>query len=122
MSHDPRKTLVQLPYSEIWTAPDYHPRLFPMQEAQKMDIYSYGLICFWLLMGAIGQGAQPTKHIALWDDVKNLETLKARGNLVEYAENAFNLAHSKSVKACEDSILKLFRLTLADNREDRSLN
>jgi serine/threonine protein kinase len=32
-----------------WTAPEWHHRGIVFQEARKMDIYSAGLVCLWLL-------------------------------------------------------------------------
>lgn len=41
--------LVRLPQSKPWQAPEYHSRWFPLQLAKKMDYYSFGLLCLWLL-------------------------------------------------------------------------
>ena len=41
--------LVRLPQSKPWQAPEYHPRWFSLQDARKMDYYSFGLLCLWLL-------------------------------------------------------------------------
>lgn len=41
--------LVMLPQSKPWQAPEYHSRWFSLQLAKKMDIYSLGLLCLWLL-------------------------------------------------------------------------
>ena len=41
--------LVRMPDSGIWTAPERHHRdVFP-HEARKMDAYSFGMLCMWLL-------------------------------------------------------------------------
>lgn len=116
-------SLLQLPYSPIWTAPDYHPRKFRIRDAQKMDIYSYSLICFWLLLGImIDQRVKPTGHISLWNNAPMLEDLKVSGKLIEYAEETLMHNQSSLEKDRKESILKFFKLTLADKYENRSGN
>lgn len=40
---------VFMSYSGIWTAPEYHHRGIPPEQARKMDVYSFGMLCSWLL-------------------------------------------------------------------------
>jgi len=42
--------LCQLPRSDPWTAPEYHHRKFPVSAGKKMDIYSFAMLCLWLLL------------------------------------------------------------------------
>ena len=44
-----RDQLVRLPKSEPWFAPEYHHRDFKLHMAQRMDIYSFGMLCLWIL-------------------------------------------------------------------------
>ena len=44
-----RDQLVRLPKSEPWFAPEYHHRDFKLHMAQRMDIYSFGMLCLWTL-------------------------------------------------------------------------
>lgn len=116
-------SLLQLPYSPIWTALDYHPRKFRIRDAQKMDVYSYSLICFWLLLGmVIDQTVKPTGHISLWNNAPVLEDLKVSGKLIEYAEETLMYNQSSLEKDRKESILKFFKLTLADKYENRSVS
>ena len=41
--------IVFMPLSAHWTAPEWHHRGFSRTDAFKMDIYSFGLLCLWLL-------------------------------------------------------------------------
>ena len=41
-------TLVRVSRSEPWEAPEWHMRDFTLAKAKKMDIYSFGLLCFWI--------------------------------------------------------------------------
>lgn len=42
-------SLVQLPCTQPWTAPEYHRGRFEMSDAKKLDCYSLGLVCIWVL-------------------------------------------------------------------------
>jgi serine/threonine protein kinase len=41
--------VVSMPKSIPWNAPEHHHRGFSMPNAKKMDVYSFGALCFWLL-------------------------------------------------------------------------
>ena len=41
--------LIKMPISYPWNAPEYLPRGFHSLKAKKMDVYSFGLVCLWLL-------------------------------------------------------------------------
>ncbi|KAF2800340.1 kinase-like protein [Melanomma pulvis-pyrius CBS 109.77] len=45
------KDLVQIPQSVPWNAPEHHHRYFRPQDAKAMDVYSFGMLCLWLLFG-----------------------------------------------------------------------
>ena len=42
---------VFLPKSRPWNAPKHHFGEFNIQEAKKTDVYSFGMLCLWLLSG-----------------------------------------------------------------------
>ena len=42
---------VLLPKSSPWNAPEHHFGEFTAQEAKKTDVYSFGMLCLWLLFG-----------------------------------------------------------------------
>ena len=42
---------VFLPKSRPWNAPEHHFGEFNAQEAKKTDVYSFGMLCLWLLFG-----------------------------------------------------------------------
>jgi len=42
--------LVYLPRSAPWTAPERTHRAVPTLSAKKMDVFSFGLLCLWLLV------------------------------------------------------------------------
>ena len=41
--------LVYLPFSNIWSAPEYHDRAFELHAAKKVDIFCFGLTTVYLL-------------------------------------------------------------------------
>lgn len=41
--------MVFMPRTPHWTAPEWHHRPMTSASAIKMDIYSFGLLCWWLL-------------------------------------------------------------------------
>jgi serine/threonine protein kinase len=43
--------IVFLPRSVPWAAPEWHHRWFTAMDAKKMDVYSFGLVCLWLILG-----------------------------------------------------------------------
>ena len=45
-----------MPHIEPWNAPEYHDRYFRPEEAKQMDVYSFGLLCFWLVFQAGSSG------------------------------------------------------------------
>ena len=42
---------VLLPKSRPWNAPEHHFGEFKTDEAKKMDAYSFGMLCLWVLFG-----------------------------------------------------------------------
>jgi hypothetical protein len=41
--------LVMLPRTQPWEAPEWHERSFKLKKAKMMDVYSFGLLCLWLI-------------------------------------------------------------------------
>ena len=39
-----------LPRSKPWNAPEWDPRGFTIDQAKRQDVYSFGLLCLWLLL------------------------------------------------------------------------
>ncbi|KAF2808305.1 kinase-like protein [Mytilinidion resinicola] len=43
------KDLINITTSVPWNAPEHHGRAFYPQDAKAMDVYSFGMLCLWLL-------------------------------------------------------------------------
>lgn len=54
------KDLIQMPKSPIWHAPEWHDGQFQPEAAKRMDIFSFGLVCLWMLFG-VGLSLTPMK-------------------------------------------------------------
>ena len=44
---------VILPKSSPWNAPEHHFGEFKAHEAKKTDVYSFGMLCLWVIVGPI---------------------------------------------------------------------
>jgi serine/threonine protein kinase len=49
LEHD--DSFVRMPLSRPWNAPEWHHRGYRFPEIVRMDLYSYGMVCLWLLFG-----------------------------------------------------------------------
>jgi tetratricopeptide (TPR) repeat protein len=41
-----------LPRSQEWCAPEWHARSHTIEQARRMDVYSYGLLAYWILFSS----------------------------------------------------------------------
>lgn len=99
--------IVILPRSELWQAPEYHRGGCKVKDAKLMDIYSFGLICFWLLFPAE------------FDDLAS-----TRGGLTDVQAKAERLASEKNSSELYDSqsLVKFFAITLSTDPEARKMD
>jgi hypothetical protein len=44
--------LIGMPKSIPWNAPEHDGQAFQASEAKKIDVYSFGMLCLWLLFEA----------------------------------------------------------------------
>jgi serine/threonine protein kinase len=44
--------LIRMPRSPIWCAPEWHNASFSPEDAHSMDIFSFGLMCLWVLLAS----------------------------------------------------------------------
>ena len=48
-----------MPNIWLWNAPEYHTRPIRPENAKRMDVYSFGLLCFWLIFEGGSSGGLP---------------------------------------------------------------
>jgi serine/threonine protein kinase len=112
--------LVQVATSEPWTDPNYRGERLDLSTAKKLDSYSFGLVCVWLL-----------KQTSSMRSPFSSDTAKdASFNLVERIAHCHNLdermkliGHISDLDCQQQLNLEgLFRLCLEGGREHRSSN
>lgn len=103
--------LVKMPRSPYWVAPEWHHRGCKAADAMKMDIYSFGMLCLWLLF-------YNTQENTTCDFYSNLNSAKTVSVLAHQLIIA--MAGLDDQKRC--NLSQLFDLTLANNPVDRSLD
>ncbi len=83
--------LIKPPRSRPWDPPEYHHRGFTVLGARKLDIYSFGMLCLWVLFfyRSLG-GCSVPKDVKLnWSwpfhDFKLLDNMKHENTLGDFA-------------------------------------
>ena len=121
---------VFLPKSRPWNAPEHHYGEFNAQEAKKTDVYSFGMLCLWLLFeNHLPDIPQPTADGAaglISFDIPHfrrgptfLERLKNEGSLEHIANNFVESVPGLDVEY-RIRLKEIFSLTLSLNPGKRS--
>lgn len=97
-----------------WQAPEHHVRGHSMQAAQRMDMYSFGLVCFWVLFRD-----QLWTDAEVIDEAHDLERWKIE-NRFEALTNEMLLSFANPAHGSRARVVMLIKLTLARNPEDRA--
>ena len=97
-------------YSELWAAPERHHRGMLPVHARKMDAYSFGLLCLWLLF----YNKAVDRDHNFRRDVENPE--------IELSHHASELLEATAdLETWEKRNMKrVFRSTLAQNPDERT--
>lgn len=81
--------LVVLPVTRPWTAPEWHHRPVTAKEAQRMDVFSFGILFLWLLLqgenGCLLKQSLPQavrEKISQWDKA-GIEEFKYSGSVLD---------------------------------------
>jgi serine/threonine protein kinase len=125
-------TLVKVPRSPPWEAPEWHPRWFNLENAKRMDIYSFGLLCLWLILS--GESLEFTGFPSINIDLafpaphesnqlnpmtKCLQEMKASGKLLD---SVLNLISQKQEipEQTRSRLEEVFTLALTHDTEKRA--
>ena len=101
---------VRMPRSKPWTAPEWHEWEFSPLEARKMDAYSFGMLCLWLLF--YKNDSRPDREFE--------EVLKDENTQVlEHALGLVNTVAGIDVKK-KNNIQKVLRSTLVQEPTERN--
>jgi serine/threonine protein kinase len=116
-------SLVKLPKSVPWNAPEHHHRGIPASKAKKMDIYSFGTLSLWLLFER-GDTTSSAIQIPGMDTLSLKDLLLKQRNNNSFLELSMNLlANSGTLgKDVEARLTEYFVATLASNPDDRQDN
>ena len=122
------ETLAFLPKSKPWNAPEYHHRGFPFWQGAKMDIYSFGLLCVWVLFReSLSRSAASLEYwqednettTGLPPTVELLAMLK-KENLLQAAVRKLVYANKEVTREQQSKLDSFFALTLAEKPTARS--
>jgi serine/threonine protein kinase len=118
---------VQLSKTEPWEAPEWDHRYWSVSEAKQMDVYSFGLLCLWLLFTSTTLGDYNLSGVTLSDAFLGqnhlalawLQSVKMCGGLLQLAE------HLVEKKADIDDttrahLRRVFALSLVSDPQKRS--
>lgn len=85
--HEEQEDLIQVPKSVPWTAPEhYGRRQFTSQEAKMMDVYSFGMLCLWLLFYKEHLGVDDFSfEAAYWQDKDEKLFIWKKNKLLSWA-------------------------------------
>jgi len=127
--------LISMPKSVPWNAPEHHNREFWPQAAKKMDVYSFGILCLWLLFGAEPSPNMPlpsgfTQEEGFFisfekpEQERNLLETWKRDSSDQLSEWASWLVkeHGYFDSSVKNSLAKFFESTLASNPTKRSID
>ena len=125
---------VLLPKSRPWNAPEHHFGEFGVQEAKKTDVYSFGMLCLWILFGSRLSNFQQTTANGVTEFISFdipffrgrptlLECLKNEDRLGDIANDVLGSIPGLDVDSEYTIRLKeIFSLTLPHNPGKRTCN
>ena len=127
--------LISMPKSIPWNAPEYHYRSFEPPAAKRMDIYSFGMLCLWLIFGVSSSATMPLPpqtphdkgHFICFEDTQQ------KLNLLQYWKSDRNnkllewvtwlvVEHGCFKNEMSDRLSRFFNLTLVFEPEKREIN
>ena len=125
---------VLLPKSRPWNAPEHHFGEFNVQDAKKTDVYSFGMLCLWILFGNRLSNFQQTTADGVTEFISFdipfirsppslLERLKNEDRMEGIANNLLGSMPGLNVDSEYTIRLKdIFSLTLPHNPGKRTCN
>lgn len=76
--------IISLPCSPPWNAPEIHHRGFSLARAKMADIYSFGLLCLWILFKDDPLNLEDITTPAACENVNSLDQLIREKFLIAY--------------------------------------
>lgn len=122
---------IKMPKSWPWYAPEHDRDRFKPAQARKMDIFSFGMLCLWVLFEKYLSGITPLPQDVSWAEryfqgkekthlSKNtLEDLKRGDELTMFAQQLV-LAERNIDNDKKQTLERLFRTSLGCNPDERN--
>lgn len=104
-------TSVSMPRSGYWTAPEWHEREVLPTQAKKMEAYSFGMLCLWLLCYKSNDSSAGRDFEK---DMKDTSTKR-----LQHALGLLEIVAGPSFQQKKD-IRRLLSFTLAEDPTDRT--
>lgn len=112
---------VTTPQSAPWNAPEWHHREHKFPEIAKMDVFSYGMLCLWLLFRRECSDQGVSFDIPGQCRINRLNGLKHENQLLNIAVDITKQS-ALVPRDTKTFLTSLFRLCLASNPDDRAFN
>ena len=119
--------LIKPPISRPWNPPEYHHRGFTLLGARKLDVYSFGMLCLWVLFfdRPSGSYSVPTaiRDTQSWPfhDLQFLDHMKHENTLGKFASNLVGSVGSLPANQ-SGNLEKFFLSALARDPADRNMS
>ncbi|KAF6225272.1 hypothetical protein HO133_010469 [Letharia lupina] len=118
--------LIKPPRSRPWDPPEYHHRGFTVLGARKLDVYSFGMLCLWVLFfdRPLDSDYVPTAirktQLCTFHDPKLLDSMKHEGTLGDFAGGLVRSVASLPAKQREN-LERFFLSALARDPAKRTM-
>ena len=126
--------LISIPKSEPWNAPEYYDHYFRPEAAKKMDVYSFALLCTWLLFEAGSSNGlllPPDTNLETGQTV-SFEARQSEKNLLQLWKSDSDDKLAKWISwlvredgrlndRIQDNLIEFFRSALAFDPESRCM-
>ena len=119
---------IALPRSKPWSAPEWHHRGFTFDQARKQDLYSFALLCLWLLLpdksstsaaDVPSPYALPDQYDPIdFEDIDSIERLKGTNQMRYRASKEIELMQDLD-KTLKQNLLTFFKDVLSLDPGDR---
>jgi serine/threonine protein kinase len=99
-----------LPKSRPWNAPEHHFGEFTTHDAKQTDVYSFGMLCLWVVSGGAPIMQNNTKYTfaASTESCRMLEQLKFDDKLEQLANQLIDTIPPAEIHAEHRNRLKEF--------------
>jgi serine/threonine protein kinase len=110
-----------LPKSRPWNAPEHHFGEFTATEAKKTDVYSFGMLCLWVLFGSLRIPPISTEYTfdGATGPLTSLEVLKYDDKMEHFVSQFLESMPGLNVE-CRKCLAEFFSITVPLNPEERT--